>query len=73
MHSPRVEAIDAEAIKVLEQQVINKYGLGVGNRKQRRAARSALYKDAKRVQKTLIRNRNERHLVLETLASPASE
>ncbi len=51
MHSPKIERIEQAVIDEMESKVINKYGLGFGNRKQRRAAKSKLVKDIKKLGK----------------------
>lgn len=78
MKSPVMDEKEAAAvaaeIKLLEHMVIEKYGLGKGNRKQRRAANARLRKDAKMV---LAGSRqgaeHGRQAVLETLARHPTE
>lgn len=51
MHSPKIEKMEQEALEMVESAVINKYGLGAGNRKQRRAAKARIKKDIKKLGK----------------------
>lgn len=63
MHSPKIEKLEQEALEMVESAVVKKYGLGEGNRKQRRAAKAKIVKDIRKLGKMPKTYRETIHLL----------